>query len=312
MKLHSEQELFKALILQTERTSGLSSDILEKDYYVTLTLNELSLMQDDIKAYFKGGTALYKAIRHIKRFSEDIDLTVDVAGLSNNQARKRLERAVYGYSLALDKQDGAFSEKRGSITAVYRYESAFFDDSREELQRYERVLVEATSFTVSEPVTSYEIAPLIYDLTTSENKKILSQQFGVAPFNIRTIRLERIFIDKIFAAEFYYIRNDWFDAAKHVYDIAVLSERESVKQLFSDGEKLDYMISLKRKEEEVRKGGISADLRIKDFSYFDGIEGNSEFKEAYQNMQSKYVLNKADYIEIAEALRIIRELREKL
>lgn len=312
MKLHENKELFKGLILQTEALSKLAADILEKDYYVTLILRELADKQDEVKAYFKGGTALYKAIGRIKRFSEDIDLTVDVADLSNNQARKRLEASVYGYSLLLNKQDGQYSERKGSITAVYDYESVFFVYAKEELQRFGKLLVEATSFTMSEPVAKYAIAPLIYDLTTEANKKILREQFAVAPFEVKTIQLDRIFVDKVFAAEFYFERQSWFDVAKHVYDLTVLSGINSVKALFVGKEKLNYLIALKRREEALRKGGIPEELAVKDFAYFAGLDSNTDFKTAWQTMQSKYVLSEADIIELSEALRIVKELREKL
>jgi predicted nucleotidyltransferase component of viral defense system len=42
---------------------------VEKDYYVTLLLSELSTKQSCLPAYFKGGTALYKALGQMKRFS---------------------------------------------------------------------------------------------------------------------------------------------------------------------------------------------------------------------------------------------------
>jgi len=312
MKLHKNKELFKGLILQAEQSSKLTADILEKDYYVTLVLKELADKQGAVKAYFKGGTALYKAIGRIKRFSEDIDLTVDVAELSGNQARKRLEAAVHEYSLILNKQDEHFSERKGSITAVYHYESVFFAYAKEELQRFGKVLIEATSFTISEPVTRYTIAPLIYDLTTEQNKKILREQFDVAPFEIETIELERIFVDKIFAAEFYFGRQSWYDVAKHIYDLTVLSGIDSIKALLGNKEKLNYLISLKRREEQIRKGGVPEELQIKDFSYFDGLANNADFYTAYKNMQGKYVLNTADTIEIAETLSAIKSLQDKL
>jgi predicted nucleotidyltransferase component of viral defense system len=312
MKLHLSGELFKGLILQAQAASGLSADILEKDYYVTLVLSELAAKQGEVKAYFKGGTALYKAIGRIKRFSEDIDLTVNVDGLTNNQARKRLEASVYGYSLSLNKQDEAFSERKGSITAVYDYQSAFYSDSREELQRFEKVLVEATSFTISEPIARYTIAPLVYDLTTEANKAILRERFDVASFGVETIRLERIFVDKVFAAEFYFRRQSWFDVAKHVYDLTVLSGLDAIKALFTDKESLLHLISLKRREEAIRKGGIPAELEIGNFGYFDGLSANADFRAAYQNMQSKYVLNKADEIPFADALKAVSALKTKV
>lgn len=44
----------------------------------------------------------------------------------------------------------------------------------------------------------------------------MREQFEVMPFTIKTIRLERIFADKIFAAEFYHERGMYFDVAKVV------------------------------------------------------------------------------------------------
>jgi len=311
VRLHLNKDLFKAIILQVEKLSGLTADIIEKDYFVTLVLKELSQMQHSVKAYFKGGTALYKAIGKIKRFSEDIDLTVDISDLTTNQARKRLEKSAYEYSLKLNKKDEVHSERKGSITAVYDYESAFHADSREELQRFEKVLVEATSFTVSEPTEKYIIAPLIYDLTNEQNKKILSEQFAVSPFGVETITLERIFVDKIFATEFYFQRKSWFDVAKHAYDLTVLSGLKNIQLLLDSKEQLGYLVSLKRREELSRKGGISEDLKITDFTYFRGLAANSDFQTAYKNMQSKYVFSKEDLININEVIKTVSGLKDR-
>jgi predicted nucleotidyltransferase component of viral defense system len=61
MKLHLDRDAFEAIILNIQNREDIRSDVLEKDYYVTLMLNELSKNQAECKAYFKGGTALYKA-----------------------------------------------------------------------------------------------------------------------------------------------------------------------------------------------------------------------------------------------------------
>ena len=71
-----------------------------------LILWELSTKQEDLPAFFLGGTALYKAFGSIKRFSEDIDLTVSTEQCSKTQAKLRLEKAANSYmSLARDKDD---------------------------------------------------------------------------------------------------------------------------------------------------------------------------------------------------------------
>ena len=101
MKLHEDKFAFLNIINLIHEASGIRSDILEKDYYVTLLLRELADKQAELPAYFKGGTALYKAQKSIRRFSEDIDLTVCIDNCSNSQAKKRLELATKNIRLCL-------------------------------------------------------------------------------------------------------------------------------------------------------------------------------------------------------------------
>lgn len=57
---------------------GLSQDIIEKDFWVCWTLNQLfsaTSCKNDL--LFKGGTSLSKVYRIIERFSEDIDISIN-------------------------------------------------------------------------------------------------------------------------------------------------------------------------------------------------------------------------------------------
>ena len=92
MKLHEDVNAFRVLINDIHERTGYRLDVLEKDYYVVLMLEELAKLQDEgLPAYFKGGTALYKALHTTNRFSEDIDLSVDTRNCSRTQNDKRLE-----------------------------------------------------------------------------------------------------------------------------------------------------------------------------------------------------------------------------
>lgn len=72
MFLHENKLYFEAAVNACSKATGISNSIIEKDYYVTLVLKEISKLQQNIPVYFKGGTALYKALKSIRRFSEDI------------------------------------------------------------------------------------------------------------------------------------------------------------------------------------------------------------------------------------------------
>ena len=260
MRLHTDRDGFTALLNLISDSTGIRSDILEKDYYITLFLKELSEWQGELPAYFKGGTALYKALGNICRFSEDIDLTVCIENCSNSQAKRRLEKAANGYkSLPRTVMREMESNQRGSITSVYDYTSVYGAFIPDPLQRFSHVKVEATSFTVSEPFAPLMVAPLIHDMASDEQKDILRSRYDVMPFSINTIRLERIFVDKVFASEFYYQRQEYFDVSKHIYDLAVMARLDKIKKLLDSPVAMTDMMAFKRREERAR---IGSDLDV--------------------------------------------------
>lgn len=69
MKLHLDKDAMSTIIDRISNRVKIRRDILEKDYYVTLILEELSKQPNQGYAYFKGGTSLYKASHSIRRFS---------------------------------------------------------------------------------------------------------------------------------------------------------------------------------------------------------------------------------------------------
>ena len=68
----------RELFHNTEAKTGLHDAIVEKDFWVCLTLDYLFHRSPWKKAVtFKGGTSLSKGYQLISRFSEDIDLILD-------------------------------------------------------------------------------------------------------------------------------------------------------------------------------------------------------------------------------------------
>jgi predicted nucleotidyltransferase component of viral defense system len=297
MNLHQDKDAFEALLSDVSRRTGIRSDIVEKDYYLTLLLWELSEKQNFLPAYFKGGTALYKSIGRMKRFSEDIDLTVAVQDCSKSQGKKRLETSANGYhTLSRTTDKARESNQRGSITSVYEYVPVTVVDSADSLQRFGYVKVEATSFTISEPVEALEVSPLLYSEATGEQRQILESAYGVKPFSVQTIKLERIFADKILAAEFYYQRRMLFDTAKHLYDLAIMMEQERIRTLLSAPEELTAMLAYKRKEERERIGSDLSEKPFSEFTLFDAVGTDDELAAAFSKMQKIYVFSQRDIL----------------
>lgn len=307
------REILEELILNINSRTGIRNDILEKDYYVCLILKDLASKQKKLQAYFKGGTAVYKILDHMNRFSEDIDLTVKVnENESNNSNKTRLKKSSLGYDIdGLELMSEETVDKKGSITSFYKYESLF---SLNELFKSERIQIEATSFTVSEPVSTYIIEPLVYKYATDEEKSILKEKYNISEFEIEIIKLERIFIDKIFAVEFYYERKMYEDVSKHLYDISVMIRNDDIKQLLRNKSELNKLIGYKRKEEKSRLGGISESKKIIDFDYMK-IELDDNLINAFNKMQRIYVLDDESIItfdEVKDTIKILLEVFKKL
>lgn len=308
MNLHKSSEAFRDLIIQVSIEKDIEPAILEKDYYVTLLLKEISEIQKTSHVYFKGGTALYKALRSIRRFSEDIDLTVDTEDCSSkNQKRTRLKKAAQGYqSLGRLIDDPENDDRKGSVTCIYGYDLLVdIAEDDDPLQRYGHVKVEATSFTISEPVEPLKISPIIYFKSSEATQKILREKYQTGPFFILTAKLGRIFIDKVFAAEFYFQKfknavsneekeNFGFDVAKHIYDLIVLYNEDSIRRLMNNQSEFSQLIMLKRKEEASRMGSHLNELRINEFSYlYEAIHSDS-LNKIFSKMQDIYVFKDTD------------------
>lgn len=315
MKLHEDINAFKVLLNDIHNKTGYRLDVLEKDYYVVLILEELAkFQQDGLPAYFKGGTALYKALHTTNRFSEDIDLSVDTRGCSRTQNDKRLEKATKKYTSLIRDSNQCITNK-SEIIAVYSYVPVTDYDKNDALQRFGKLKVEATSFTISEPVTNMEVAAMIYELATPEQKKILDDIYHIKPFSIQTITLERIFIDKLFAAEAYVrkaeIKSRAFEAAKHIYDLAVMAKLQQIINLTNNEKLLEKLLKIRIKEEKNRLDGIP-EIEPNKFIFFDDIKNNKLIFDAYEIMQKQYVLRERDRIPYNDLLKVLEKIKVSL
>ena len=83
--------------VQTAEQMGLAPQIIEKDFWVCWILRELfALPNIGSMLIFKGGTSLSKAYRLIERFSEDVDVSMDRAGLGFSNEASDPEAVISG------------------------------------------------------------------------------------------------------------------------------------------------------------------------------------------------------------------------
>ena len=313
MRLHEDKDIFESTLNDLEDRTGYRAAVLEKDYYVVLMLKELSEKQaEGLPAYFKGGTALYKSLKNAKRFSEDIDLSVDTRGCSDSQNKKRLNLATKSYT-SMVRNEGEGRTNKSEVITYYGYEPVTRTPGRDRLSRFGKVMIEATSFTISEPIYDMEITPLIYDLASE--KEILSVEYDISPFTVKAITTERIFIDKLFATEAYARKasepEKAFDAAKHIYDLSVMADMPNIQALLSNEDDIKKLLDIRMEEELGRLDGIPG-VKPSEFEFFSSILGNAALEKAYKDMLSVYVFNETDRTPYADAVSKIAEIHDRL
>ena len=156
---------------------------------------------------------------------------------------------------------------------------------------------------------------MLYEFATESEKKILLEQYDVVPFSVMTITTERIFIDKIFAAEAYVRRSAEpqraFEAAKHIYDLAIMIRQPNIKSLLTDDELVKKLLDIRMEEEAGRLDGIPG-IMPQEFTFFEAAAGDDAVKRAYAVMQAQYVLRPEDRIEYIDAMTALGEIHESL
>lgn len=315
MNLHLDKDAFITLLENINVRTGYRTDVLEKDYYVVLILKELATLQEEgLPAHFKGGTALYKALKTTNRFSEDIDLSVDTRNCTRTQNDKRLEKATKKF-VSLPRNPDMGHTNRSEVVSIYQYSPVTRFDESDALQRFGKLKIEATSFTISEPVEKLSVSSLIYDFATNEEKRVLEEVYDVKPFEVETITLERIFIDKLFAAEAYVRRSDEknraFEAAKHIYDLSVMSTNPKINNFLENAEQMEKLLLLRLIEELNRLDGIPGVLPV-DFVFLKTTINNKNVQEAYETMQKQYVLREQDKITFDNANKSLVKIENNL
>lgn len=230
MLLHTDKNLFEQTILQVAQRSGIESGIIEKDYYVSLLLKELS--QTLPSMIFKGGTSLSKCHKVIKRFSEDIDITLDENHLSQGN-RKSVKTAIVNAC-----------EKLGfSISNLDDIKSRM-DFNHYEIEYYGLFMIDGlkpdieidTIFSIrSFPYEKKLATSIIYDYLNEMGLDEFINTYELLPYPVNTQSIDRTFVDKVFALCDYYLEGETKERSRHLYDIyklyPLLSDFDKIKEL---------------------------------------------------------------------------------
>lgn len=241
-------------------------------------------------------------------------MTFNDTSFSTKSSKKAaLKRVASEYtSLPLNKNDDESISGSKSRTSVYTYNTMFevetFKDDR--LNRIGKLKIETTSFTKSSPVTTYKIEPIIYTYAKSNQKFLLSENYNIMPFDIKCISIERIFIDKLFAIEDYFLGNQFnrlIEVSKHLYDIHQLYLQPKIRKVLKNPSALKLIIKIKEEEQEERIEAKTRGKSIIEFDYFNHLN-HEDIRISFDKMQDIYIFTNKHFVDFDNVISSLNKI----
>jgi predicted nucleotidyltransferase component of viral defense system len=210
----------------------MRSIFIEKDYWVTYVLKNLSTskIMDDV--VFKGGTSLSKAYECINRFSEDIDLAIlKIAGMSGNQITARIKEVENIVNQGLIYFQHVTEEKKGrNRRTFYHYPKALKDNNFSQIK--DHIQLEINAFTQPVPYEKKQVQSYIAQFLVVNGFQEMINQFGLEPFSVNVLARERTVFEKLLSL----IRLSYEGPEKvrskirHFYDIHQLMHQHDLQE----------------------------------------------------------------------------------
>jgi predicted nucleotidyltransferase component of viral defense system len=235
MNFHLDKE-FEDAVNATSEYFKLRAVLIEKDYWVTYVLKNLSQSEFFEKVIFKGGTSLSKAHNCIERFSEDIDLALlNKEKLSNDKCYKLMKRIEPEITKELKPLEGKpgdkMEKKRVTYYSYHRIIKGEIGVVKDEIQ------IEINTFTNPVPYEEKQIQSFVGQFLSIKSMTDLVTKHQLEPFKLLVLTRERTFFEKLLSLiRLSYTGIDSLrEKIRHFYDMYKLYHQEDLgERLFSE------------------------------------------------------------------------------
>jgi len=304
MFLHTDKKVFNELVTATANDIGLANFQVEKDYYVSLFLKELS-KHNEVSIVFKGGTSLSKCYDVIHRFSEDIDLAIQFPNIkAGDGLRKRLKQAIKqtigSLGMTFLNETKVQSDLDFNIYEV-EYEKAFPNTS----PMIQHILVETIVVYQPYPCENLKVGNYITKYLTKEGREDLIKKYQLESFEMITQTIERTFIDKLFALCDYHLERIYDRHSRHLYDIHRIWVSKKLNMDLMR-EKIPYII---RDRQLFGIANFSCQPGAKPNQILEEIIASNAYKQDYDSVTTLFIYKPVDYLECIQSLREIIGLK---
>ena len=235
---------------------GLPALIVEKDVWICWALQAVFSHGDALPMAFKGGTSLSKVFGVIKRFSEDLDLTVGFDAMPEALPSSRNQRDKLSATLR-----GLVADHLAGVVRPHLVRTVEHDSLSATV-----ILADPETLCISYPscfnIRGGYIAPQVRLEFGGRNRIVPSEVHDVRPYvaelnlhvqlptaTVNVLSPARTFWEKVTLAHAACAVSDWrSDAerfARHWYDLALLAERHIADEALGDHALLHDVVAVK-------------------------------------------------------------------
>ncbi|MCK5882272.1 MAG: nucleotidyl transferase AbiEii/AbiGii toxin family protein [Bacteriovoracaceae bacterium] len=238
MKLHLEKDDFVDAVTKANYQTGIRTLYIEKDYWVTYILKNLSNSEFADQVVFKGGTSLSKAHKIVERFSEDIDLALllkgDETGGQIKNLIKRIEAKLMSSPFEINNDHELTSKGSKFRKTAYSYPRFIEDDDFG--HAYDNLILEINSFANPTPYKKMKISSILGDFIKGVSEELIDK-YELHDFSVNVLDMERTFTEKVMGL----VRagyaenpiNGIRERIRHIYDLHKLLDTEDIKKLLN-------------------------------------------------------------------------------
>jgi hypothetical protein len=275
LSLSDEDRLIS--IQQAANKSGMSTKVIEKDWWVTLVLKAVFQSEFAPHLSFKGGTSLSKGWNLIERFSEDIDLAIERSFLGfeddlTKNAVKKLKRVACEFTstvlkAALEKELKNLGLPKGAVSVTADLVRIDLPDTDPQTLRIayrslldpvpyiaDSVKLEVSARSLNEPAVERPISSLL-------GQYMPGFPWSGESFSVATVEPKRTFLEKIFLLHEEFLRpidRIVYDRmSRHLYDLERMMDTEHAETALADRVYYDAIVEHRR--HLIFKAGVDYD-----------------------------------------------------
>lgn len=285
MFLHENPEELAQLVTDAAIRFGRAEAYILKDYFATMVLREVAFRNP--RVVFKGGTCLSKCHHAIDRFSEDVDLGMAEAHVTEGM-RKALKRAVTEAADAVGLDITNIGQTR-SRRDYNRYDMA--------LPGGDKLLVETAVITPASPASPVPVQSFIGEYCDLAGLHEIVEEYGLGPFEVKANSMERTLCDKAFALCDYYLAGEELRRhSRHIYDLRKL------QSLVSFDESLAALFAAVRKQRQGKPRCLSADPAVDLAAVLRELAEKDVYRRDYIDVTTDLLYDDMHYEEAVKAI----------